>query len=1630
MSDILRLESVRGKVDFAVITIRKDEYEAVLDRFPNRKVIVGGEWLYEHTTLNNRHGEEIRVVVARTKQGHGAAQQTANNIVDDLNPKWIVLVGIAGGFPTDDFSLGDVVLASSLVDFSVTAAVQGGGTEYTSGGGPFHHDVERLLSWLPSQKHSLCEWNVTQNLIQEKPTLVVPSGDDDRLYGDPEYKKKVYNSLRLHFATYRDPLFTPATLATSNTLVKDTAIVKEFKDVARDVEHVEMEAGGVYRVCHQHKTPLLCIRGISDVVGFKRGPEWTQFACHSAASFFHAILDSLSKETWGPSLANSGDNSNGVRPPVFPKTDNSKAAQIVEISSTTDLRARIGQLSSLLFQYELPEENRIDFDVEKGICQLSNEHKVKLLLGPPGSGKTCLLAKIANKFMNEGLAVLAVKADMFPHDKTFDEWAQRELCQDLSFLEVVQAVAAREKVVVVVDQLDALASTVDLTSGRLNELLAFIANCKVLPNVHIISSCRNFDFSYDPRFHRLAAQTHQLELPSWEQTAGQLQKHGIDSEQIQPKFQELLRTPQHLTIFLKLQGISNTSDSKEIKTFKTYHEMLGEFWDFNVTEVGEIKFIIEFSKRLVDTESIWAPIATLQCNDQLISSLCSKGLVERNNNQLRFSHQTIQEYAVARLFAESDISLTEFVLKHQETIFQRPTIWAVLNYLRTNATDKYFKEIQTILNNNPRIHVTFLLIDFICHMHKPTSHEIALIGWLLDDEETRLRILVGINSQEEWFNVLKQTHFPSIMRNPDTELWPMVSILTNSWKFDWNSTFELVRDCWGKDERFDLMTLRVMEHCGKWNDDILMLLERVMIRVKYNHGRHHQIEQLVGIISVEHPQAAARLAAKVIATALKEHPDSKSQRNSPLEQTDGWYNLEEIAKAAPFVFLVEIIPWLILTANKFHDGYVGSVLNRYIGSCMALDDIDYPSEPPVLMAIQSCIELSSKDDAPEFVRLCRSCWDSENAVVHRIFINGLMNVVGKCPDDVLEYLLGDNRRFTVGEYGDTQDSQSTKLIELLIPHLQDHQRDQLIERIMQWTKYKPQAELCEDQIVWDRESRLHLLTAIPTMFLPSATMQFIEKEKSELPDWDREILRSHGGIVKTIPPITMEEMATVEDEELIDAFSKSEPENPEWNRVEGGFEEQGGAEAAGQELAKLAESNPQRAAEIIRILVSNGVITNINYALQKLTNCPNRAMVFGLVKDVSNACEESEEFRSSASRLVAAHCDENGLPEEIIELLESWLAKPWNHKRSVVVDDDKKEWKPESSFLWSYLGLVTLDTDYSYFTLIALTKSLLSKNNPQGDRWINSLLAHLENQVSYKTWEIFCNDLCFVRAEYCTPELGKELISRLFKKFPELASETFGCRLLARLGGFLDAEFLSGILKQLVSSDDQFKQQAGGELLTLFALLDSTSEWASPLLTAKLLRNEGGSTPDVAFLVGSAHAAANLWHDLNKPSECAKILQELIRSGDTNVGDATRTLYWNEISLPANSDIAALIEAITDRIEIVSGSLAEDVLGQLSDMLPHLRPEILRFCNKLVKKRFDELRRRDFNAYEIGPSLVEISMALQRFDDTRSSALDLFETLLRAGLDEADKALKDVDEVTQLTQQSQPKPRRRRRRRR
>src|SRR5439155_5123945 len=105
-------DEYKGKVDFAIITIRPYEYRTVLKRFPTQ-IIARGKWDYSIAQLQSCDSHCYTVAVVRClRQGTNHAQSVTRDLIDDLNPKWILTVGIAGGVPDSDFTLGDVIVST------------------------------------------------------------------------------------------------------------------------------------------------------------------------------------------------------------------------------------------------------------------------------------------------------------------------------------------------------------------------------------------------------------------------------------------------------------------------------------------------------------------------------------------------------------------------------------------------------------------------------------------------------------------------------------------------------------------------------------------------------------------------------------------------------------------------------------------------------------------------------------------------------------------------------------------------------------------------------------------------------------------------------------------------------------------------------------------------------------------------------------------------------------------------------------------------------------------------------------------------------------------------------------------------------------------------------------------------------------------------------------------------------------------------------------------------------------------------------------------------------------------------------------------------------------------------------
>jgi nucleoside phosphorylase len=277
----------RKKIDFAIITIRTDEHDAVLRRFPGAELVRGRQWNY-HIGQCSANGGIYRVAITRcARQGEGEAQQVANSIIDDLRPRWILTVGIAGGIPDSDFCLGDVVVSNQVYDLTVTAELPGGDREYSLGGAWVSRAVDRVFATLTNNQ--LGDWNNEESIGLKRPEVTTEAGN---LLGDREYIDKITHTLDFHFKKARRPVFVTRPIISSGTLMRNPDIVRVCQTFMRHFAAFEMEFAGVFHAARRSKVdyPVLTIRGISDIVGVPRSEHWTKYACETAAAFTHAFI--------------------------------------------------------------------------------------------------------------------------------------------------------------------------------------------------------------------------------------------------------------------------------------------------------------------------------------------------------------------------------------------------------------------------------------------------------------------------------------------------------------------------------------------------------------------------------------------------------------------------------------------------------------------------------------------------------------------------------------------------------------------------------------------------------------------------------------------------------------------------------------------------------------------------------------------------------------------------------------------------------------------------------------------------------------------------------------------------------------------------------------------------------------------------------------------------------------------------------------------------------------------------------------------------------------------------------------------------------------------------------------------
>jgi nucleoside phosphorylase len=204
-------------------------------------------------------------------------------MVDDLSPDYVLVVGIAGGVPTVDFTLGDVIVSSFIHDLTLEDTGIGK-PRFNATGGPLHVDASRIASRLPAILGVREPWSSAIATAR-------PPYDGQPTTDHAFWNKRLHEAFQHHVAAKRTtPVVRAARIASSDRLIKDPELILIWQSVIKDIAAVEMESAGMYAVCHQRGVPCLAIRGISDIVGWQRDERWTLYACDTAATCARSLV--------------------------------------------------------------------------------------------------------------------------------------------------------------------------------------------------------------------------------------------------------------------------------------------------------------------------------------------------------------------------------------------------------------------------------------------------------------------------------------------------------------------------------------------------------------------------------------------------------------------------------------------------------------------------------------------------------------------------------------------------------------------------------------------------------------------------------------------------------------------------------------------------------------------------------------------------------------------------------------------------------------------------------------------------------------------------------------------------------------------------------------------------------------------------------------------------------------------------------------------------------------------------------------------------------------------------------------------------------------------------------------------
>ena len=1271
------------------------------------------------------------------------------------------------------------------------------------------------------------------------------------------------------------------------------------------------------------------------------------------------------------------------------------------------------------------------------------------VLGKPGSGKSALVSTLAHRYVERGWPVLAIKGDMLDTDISTEAELREHLGLDARPSDLLEQLAESGPVLLVLDQVDALAGYIDLRTARLNVLLNLVRRLGRVDNVHIVISSRTFEFEHDSRLKTVAAESVSLELPPWSEVLKVLESHGVHATGWPQDAQEMMRSPQALATYLTL------NEPQASEAFTSYQTMLDRLWKERVLEHdgGGRRSLLatEIANRMADEESLWLATARFDENVRDIDVLDSAGILTRLDRRLGFTHQTLFDYALARNFAREPGRLNGYVLDRQDSLFLRPKLWAALTYLRDAEPNAYHRELEAIWNApNLRRHLRYLLIEFIGQQTEPTEREEVLMVEALRLPAQKARAYRALSGSPGWFARFHRTFIADAMSEDDETARQMIDVLVRAWSFAPLSVEQLLRDRWAPYPKRDTRTWWVLQNAPHWTDEVLAIACSIVQRTDIGP---FQIDHVVGTIGVNQPEAALQLvrarldhdldiaqahsaelakeekpefdsgvqdagwSAEEVAWAFEKNP--KIPLRKLIEDKNGWDTLPTLAEQAPFLFLEILWPWF----ERCFEALAAR-------SESPMPDLQYPLphdadfrfseeqdtgllEPAILGALRTAAERLAETDPDEWLAWVAKLGAVEVTAVQRLIAHSFTVVPERFPGPALEFLLADNRRYSLGSFHGLTGT-SSRLVETVNAHWSDQEVERFQCAMKQYNP-APAADLTdvERRRSWRtvvRRIKLSMLRALPKHRLTAKSRRHIEQEERVFPE-------AHLG-ARIIGPgwigpiMDAAAMARAADKDVINAFRTLPDETG--NHHPGRFMTGGNVQLS-HEFADFSKENPQHAVHVLKALDPKTGTRAAGYALEAMSEATAADRVLNLLHDVVARGFDSEEFRSSASRAIAKLLERKiRIDDETVAILEKWLGQPITDDAAsddtgsetdtdtaieTTPDDRNEEDCTHRSMLWGDGGISTMPSgDCPVLeTLIGILGA-----RSEVDRVYRTLDAYLKRCKDPQPWDRVLSVLPRPGQDEGLPRAA--FLKRLFAEVPDLV-ESKAAMYTVMNSRRWSSDFADSQLDRWKDSERASSRQTYGEIVAMTSLMDSSLAWAGTR------RDELVNNPALKDArAGAALTAAHLWRPPAVRPRAADLLLALLPEDDPDVWKAVSEIFRISNELTPDEPTILLLEAIAEKPGHALRQNASFVAMRLATLLPHEAELVARVAESLISDWHKEIGDRQTTTAMAAQELVDLAVTLHRLGpNTREVGTKLFEELLEIDTHEARQTLDELD---------------------